>query len=592
MDPNSMSYAGANAAPDPNANAAPVDNGSMNMAGATPEANINNNVNANLGGVATDALDLDSMAMAGATPEAGANAAPAPTTNPDSMSMAGAEGGAQTGETENRRSRRELSPAAKAAILVGGATLVFSILAGIHAHNKNKAAEDAAADVLPENPVEAEATAEVDQLRTMDIETVIRDGDERTEYKSGDIEINLDGEALKNYNDINNKKNVNSLSTFSYDKATAKDKSDTELAKEFIENSVEKIAKGEDMLSAVEVVAQNGYNPESEGFKIDGIEGKVDSKNEMTTLINEANSNKDLRDALTNKALETLDNEYDEYETGVLRYEGNYISSCATEIDGNKLAYHGGVDAATQGSEITIEQKFDEDGNNIYDINEVNSKKYNLLKNYNIIPNDASDEDALKIMSEYTVLGKSHDCEQMVVVRIDGDYATIMHIAVPEVPGGPEGTPDTAGNEGDGGSVGEESDYRSAGIELDGKTANTHAGPNVDKQPTTPGPEAGVAIDTMANTGAPNKVAPGSSSEIADESFYQDQQGNGDTDTQYDGDNSQWDTPVEQEESAPQIEEPAPDNDSEAAEESAAPNTPEVSNEEAGNIFDDMKNGA
>ena len=516
----------------------------------------------------------------------------APNVDPNSIVGAGATGedNPQTGEVESNKNKRNLSPAAKAAMLIGGATLVFAIAAGINSYNKNKEAEKKLPYEYENFGILGDNTEKGEQLNNLSIETIIRDGDERTEYKSGDIEINLDGEALKSYKD-KNKKNINSLSTFSYDKATAKDKSDTELAKEFIENSVEKIAKGEDMLSAVEVVAQNGYNPESEGFKIDGIDGVVDSKNEMTTLINEANSNKDLRDALTNKALETLDNEYDKYETGVLRYEGDYISSYATEIN-NELAYHGGVDTATQGSEITIEQKFDEDGNNIYDINEVNSKKYNLLKNYNIIPNDASDEDALKIMSEYTVLGKSHDCEQMVVVRIDGDYATIMHIAVPEVPGGPDGTPDTAGNEGDGGSVGEESDYRSAGIELDGKTANTHAGPNVDKQPTGKGPEAGVAIDTMANTGAPNKVAPGSSSEIADESFYQDQQGNGDTDTQYNGDNTQWDTPVKQEESAPQIEETAPDNDSEAAEESAAPNAPEVSNEEAGNIFDDMMNGA
>ena len=301
--------------------------------------------------------------------------------------------------------------------------------------------------------------------------------------------------------------------------------------------------------------------------------------------------------------------------------------------------------------EVTADENFDcldfvdrETGASILDANEIGGYKYNYLKACGIIPENATDAEAQKIMKKYKVLGYSSKCGQLLLEHVNedsGDEGTGEEGTGSEGTGeegtGSEGTGDEGtGEEGTGVEVGtgtedEGTGIESTGVEIDTgtevegtgiegtgvestgdettgvvpKTQETVASDDWDQQSVTDYDQAtrGEAVDTAANTGTNmNDEVAGSSSNLAQDDFLNggnQTTGNSVTDATYDGSNTEgWQGNVPSTEQGTQnIQEPATQaevnaiNDSNANPNSAGPNTAPRTDQQNADIFNDILNG-
>ena len=306
--------------------------------------------------------------------------------------------------------------------------------------------------------------------------------------------------------------------------------------------------------------------------------------------------------------------------------------------------------------EVTADENFDcldfvdrETGASILDANEIGGYKYNYLKACGIIPENATDAEAQKIMKKYKVLGYSSKCGQLLLEHVNedsGDEGTGEEGTGEEDTGsegtgeegtGSEGTGDEGtGEEGTGVEVGtgtedEGTGIESTGVEIDTgtevegtgiegtgvestgdettgvvpKTQETVASDDWDQQSVTDYDQAtrGETVDTAANTGTNiNDEVAGSSSNLAQDDFLNggnQTTGNSVTDATYDGSNTEgWKGNAPSTEQGTQnIQEPATQaevnaiNDSNANPNSAGPNTAPRTDQQNADIFNDILNG-
>ena len=142
-------------------------------------------------------------------------------------------------------------------------------------------------------------------------------------------------------------------------------------------------------------------------------------------------------------------------------------------------------------------------GESILDANKIGGYKYNYLKACNLIPENATDEAAQKIMAKYKVLGFSQVCSQLLIehVKTDGGGDKTKTSA------GNEGeTTTSAGNEGETTtSVGNEGETITPSA-VEGETTTPSA---VEGETTTPSAVEGETI-TPSAVEVDNNIVPGS----------------------------------------------------------------------------------
>ena len=142
-------------------------------------------------------------------------------------------------------------------------------------------------------------------------------------------------------------------------------------------------------------------------------------------------------------------------------------------------------------------------GKSILDANKIGGYKYNYLKACNLIPENATDEAAQKIMAKYKVLGFSQVCSQLLIehVKTDGGGDKTKTSA------GNEGeTTTSAGNEGETTtSVGNEGETITPSA-VEGETTTPSA---VEGETTTPSAVEGETI-TPSAVEVDNNIVPGS----------------------------------------------------------------------------------
>ena len=142
-------------------------------------------------------------------------------------------------------------------------------------------------------------------------------------------------------------------------------------------------------------------------------------------------------------------------------------------------------------------------GESILDANKIGGYKYNYLKACNLIPENATDEAAQKIMAKYKVLGFSQVCSQLLIEHVktdDGGDKT-------KTSAGNEGeTTTSAGNEGETTtSVGNEGETITPSA-VEGETTTPSA---VEGETTTPSAVEGETI-TPSAVEVDNNIVPGS----------------------------------------------------------------------------------
>ena len=132
-------------------------------------------------------------------------------------------------------------------------------------------------------------------------------------------------------------------------------------------------------------------------------------------------------------------------------------------------------------------------GKSILDANKIGGYKYNYLKTCNLIPENATDEAAQKIMAKYKVLGFSQVCSQLLIEHVKTD-------------GGGDKTKTSAGNEGETTtSVGNEGETITPSA-VEGETTTPSA---VEGETITPSAVEGETI-TPSAVEVDNNIVPGS----------------------------------------------------------------------------------
>ena len=284
-------------------------------------------------------------------------------------------------------------------------------------------------------------------------------------------------------------------------------------------------------------------------------------------------------------------------------------------------------------------------GESILDANKIGGYKYNYLKACNLIPENATDEAAQKIMAKYKVLGFSQVCSQLLIEHVEKGSGTELDTGTEgtgEEGTGTEGTGEEGtgtegtGEEGTGTEgTGEEGtgtegtgiegtgteDEFNSGIETGINTGTEVEPDNVinvvpkteervaneywDKASVTDYDQStrGEVVDTAKSTKTSvNQEITGSSSNTAQDDFLKggiQSTGNAATDAKYDGSNTEgWRGSIPSTETGTQnIQEPTTPaevnaiNDSAANQGSATANTENRTDQQNADIFNDILNG-
>ena len=254
-------------------------------------------------------------------------------------------------------------------------------------------------------------------------------------------------------------------------------------------------------------------------------------------------------------------------------------------------------------------------GESILDANKIGGYKYNYLKACNLIPENATDEAAQKIMAKYKVLGFSQVCSQLLIEHVKTGSGT-------ELDTGTEGTGEEGtGTEGTGiEGTGTEDEFNSGietgintGTEVEPdnainvvpKTEERVANEYWDKASVTDYDQStrGEVVDTAKSTKTSvNQEITGSSSNTAQDDFLKggiQSTGNAATDAKYDGSNTEgWRGNTPSTETGTQnIQEPTTPaevnaiNDSAANQGSATANTENRTDQQNADVFNDILNG-
>ena len=142
-------------------------------------------------------------------------------------------------------------------------------------------------------------------------------------------------------------------------------------------------------------------------------------------------------------------------------------------------------------------------GKSILDANKIGGYKYNYLKTCNLIPENATDEAAQKIMAKYKVLGFSQVCSQLLIEHVKTD-------------GGGDKTKTSAGNEGETTTSAGNEGETTTSVGNEGETITPSA---VEGETTTPSAVEGETITPSAVEGetitpsaveVDNNIVPGS----------------------------------------------------------------------------------
>ena len=150
-------------------------------------------------------------------------------------------------------------------------------------------------------------------------------------------------------------------------------------------------------------------------------------------------------------------------------------------------------------------------GESILDANKIGGYKYNYLKACNLIPENATDEAAQKIMAKYKVLGFSQVCSQLLIDHVKTD-------------GGGDKTKTSAGNEGETTSAGNEGETTTS-VGNEGETITPSA---VEGETITPSAVEGETITPSAVEGetitpsaveVDNNIVPGSVGDEGETTF-------------------------------------------------------------------------
>ena len=132
-------------------------------------------------------------------------------------------------------------------------------------------------------------------------------------------------------------------------------------------------------------------------------------------------------------------------------------------------------------------------GKSILDANKIGGYKYNYLKTCNLIPENATDEAAQKIMAKYKVLGFSQVCSQLLIEHVKTD-------------GGGDKTKTSAGNEGETTTSAGNEGETTTSVGNEGETITPSA---VEGETTTPSAVEGETI-TPSAVEVDNNIVPGS----------------------------------------------------------------------------------
>ena len=274
-------------------------------------------------------------------------------------------------------------------------------------------------------------------------------------------------------------------------------------------------------------------------------------------------------------------------------------------------------------------------GKSILDANKIGGYKYNYLKTCNLIPENATDEAAQKIMAKYKVLGFSQVCSQLLIEHVKTGSGTELDTGTEgtgEEGTGTEGTGEEGtgtegtGEEGTGTEgtgiegTGTEDEFNS-GIETGINTGTEVEPDNVinvvpkteervaneywDKASVTDYDQStrGEVVDTAKSTNTSvNQEITGSSSNTAQDDFLNggiQSTGNAATDAKYDGSNTEgWRGSTPSTETGTQnIQEPTTPaevnaiNDSAANQGSATANTENRTDQQNADVFNDILNG-
>ena len=274
-------------------------------------------------------------------------------------------------------------------------------------------------------------------------------------------------------------------------------------------------------------------------------------------------------------------------------------------------------------------------GKSILDANKIGGYKYNYLKACNLIPENATDEAAQKIMAKYKVLGFSQVCSQLLIKHVEKGSGTELDTGTEgtgEEGTGTEGTGEEGtgtegtGEEGTGTEgtgiegTGTEDEFNSGietgintGTEVEPdnainvvpKTEERVANEYWDKASVTDYDQStrGEVVDTAKSTKTSvNQEITGSSSNTAQDDFLKggiQSTGNAATDAKYDGSNTEgWRGSTPSTETGTQnIQEPTTPaemnaiNDSAANQGSATANTENRTDQQNADIFNDILNG-
>ena len=274
-------------------------------------------------------------------------------------------------------------------------------------------------------------------------------------------------------------------------------------------------------------------------------------------------------------------------------------------------------------------------GESILDANKIGGYKYNYLKACNLIPENATDEAAQKIMAKYKVLGFSQVCSQLLIEHVKTGSGTELDTGTEgtgEEGTGTEGTGEEGtgtegtGEEGTGTEgtgiegTGTEDEFNSGietgintGTEVEPdnainvvpKTEERVANEYWDKASVTDYDQStrGEVVDTAKSTKTSvNQEITGSSSNTAQDDFLKggiQSTGNAATDAKYDGSNTEgWRGNTPSTETGTQnIQEPTTPaevnaiNDSAANQGSATANTENRTDQQNADVFNDILNG-
>ena len=151
-------------------------------------------------------------------------------------------------------------------------------------------------------------------------------------------------------------------------------------------------------------------------------------------------------------------------------------------------------------------------GESILDANKIGGYKYNYLKACNLIPENATDEAAQKIMAKYKVLGFSQVCSQLLIEHVKTD-------------GGGDKTKTSAGNEGETTTSAGNEGETTTSVGNEGETITPSA---VEGETTTPSAVEGETITPSAVEGETitpsaveidNNIVPGSVGDEGETTF-------------------------------------------------------------------------